>query len=216
MDKGRGMTWGGVCIHITLPHWCLKIFPLYTHFCEMVHSPCIPPRGWDSKTPTLQDKSMLSGYRAKDKGGWDSWKGAFRSDQISRSVVSDSLRPHKSQHTRPPCPSPTPRVHSNSRPSSPWCHPAISSSAIPFSSCPQSLPASALEGIKERRWGEERPSPYVGWPYFSFSSFLAWSGKSLSYRPQQTHPLLALLTLGLNKQAKITHVHTHPLEVCDQ
>ena len=62
--------------------------------------------------------------------------------QFSRSVVSDSLRPHESQHARPPCPSPTPRVYSNSRPSSRWCHPAISSSVIPFSSCPQSLPAS--------------------------------------------------------------------------
>ena len=62
--------------------------------------------------------------------------------QFSRSVVSNSLRPHESQHTRPPCPSPTPRVHSNSCPSNPLCHPAISSSVIPFSSCPQSLPAS--------------------------------------------------------------------------
>ena len=62
--------------------------------------------------------------------------------QFSRSVVSDSLRPHKSQHARPPCPSPTPRVYSNSCPSSRWCHPAISSSLVPFSSCRQFLPAS--------------------------------------------------------------------------
>ena len=62
--------------------------------------------------------------------------------QFSRSVVSDSLRPHELQHTRPPCPSPTPRVHSDSWPSSQWCHPAISSSVVPFSSCPQSFPAS--------------------------------------------------------------------------
>ena len=62
--------------------------------------------------------------------------------QFSRSVVCDSLRPHESQHARPPCPSPTPGVHSDSCPSSPWCHPAISSSVVPFSSCPQSLPAS--------------------------------------------------------------------------
>ena len=61
--------------------------------------------------------------------------------QFSRSVVSDSLRPHESQHTRPPCPSPAPGVHSDSHPSSPWCHPAISSLVVPFS-CPQSLPAS--------------------------------------------------------------------------
>ena len=62
--------------------------------------------------------------------------------QFSHSVVSDSLRPHELQHARPPCPSPTPGIHSNSRPSSQWCHPAISSSVVPFSSCPQSFPAS--------------------------------------------------------------------------
>ena len=62
--------------------------------------------------------------------------------QFSRSVMSDSLRPHGLQHTRPPCPSPTPRVHPDSHPSSRWCHPTISSSVIPFSSHPQSFPAS--------------------------------------------------------------------------
>ena len=67
--------------------------------------------------------------------------------QFSCSVVSNSLWPHESQHTRPPCPSPTPRVHSHSRPSSQWCHPAISSSVVPFSSCPQSLPASVFQWV---------------------------------------------------------------------
>ena len=62
--------------------------------------------------------------------------------QFNRSVVSDSLPPHELKHARPPCSSPTPRVHSNSCPSSQWCHPAISSSVVPFSSCPQFLPAS--------------------------------------------------------------------------
>ena len=66
----------------------------------------------------------------------------FSSVQFSRSVMSDSLRPHESQHTRPPCPSPSPGVHSDPHPSSPWFHPAISSSVVPFSSCPHSLPAS--------------------------------------------------------------------------
>ena len=66
----------------------------------------------------------------------------IRSDQISRSVVSDSLRPHESQHARPLCPSPTPGVHWDSRPSSQWCHPARGCSVVPFSSYPQSLPAS--------------------------------------------------------------------------
>ena len=69
-------------------------------------------------------------------------KGLFSSVQFSCSVVSDSLWPHKSQHARPSCPSQTPGVYSNSCPSSRWCHPAISSSVVPFSSCLQSFPAS--------------------------------------------------------------------------
>ena len=71
-------------------------------------------------------------------------KPNLTSVQFSCSVVSDSLWPHEPQHTRPPCPSPTPRVHPNPHPSSRWCHPTLSSSVIPFSSCPQSLPASVF------------------------------------------------------------------------
>ena len=76
-----------------------------------------------------------------------SWKDvqprwSFSSVQFSHSVVSDSLQPQNSQHARPSHPSPTPRVHSNSCPSSRWCHPAISTSVVPFSSCLQSFPAS--------------------------------------------------------------------------
>ena len=78
--------------------------------------------------------------------------------QFSRSVISDSLRLHELQHTRPPCPSPIPGVHSNSCPSSQWCHPAISSSVIPFSSCPQSLPTSGS---------------------FPMSQLFAWGGQSI-------------------------------------
>ena len=66
----------------------------------------------------------------------------FSSVQFSHSVVSDSLWPHELQHARPPCPSPTPRAYPNSCPLSRWCHPTISSSVIPFSSSPQSFPAS--------------------------------------------------------------------------
>ena len=88
-------------------------------------------------------------------------KHQIRSDQISRSVVSNSLRPHESQHTRPPCLSPTPGVHSDSRPSSQWCHPAISSSVIPFSSCPQSFPESVFSN---------ESTLHMRWPkYWSFS-----------------------------------------------
>ena len=71
---------------------------------------------------------------------YGTWLSFWWSVQFSRSVVSDSLRPHESQHTRPPCPSPTPGLYSNSRPLSQWCHPAISSSAVLFSSCPRSFP----------------------------------------------------------------------------
>ena len=78
--------------------------------------------------------------------------------QFSCSVVSDSLRPHELQHARLPCPSPTPGVHSNSCPLNWWCHPAISSSVIPFSSCSQSLPTSES---------------------FPMSQLFAWGGQSI-------------------------------------
>ena len=87
----------------------------------------------------------------------------FSSVQFSRSVVSeDSLQPHESQHARPPCTSPTPRVHPSSCPSSRWCHPAISSSVVPFASCPQSFSASGV-------LSNESALP-IRWPkYWSFS-----------------------------------------------
>ena len=74
--------------------------------------------------------------------------------QFSCSVMSDSLRPHESQHARPPCPSPTPGFHPDTRPLSQWCHPAISSSVVPFSSCPQSLSASESFPVSQPfAWG---------------------------------------------------------------
>ena len=75
--------------------------------------------------------------------------------QFSCSVVSDSSWPHESQHARPPCPSPTPRVHSDSHPSSQWCHPAISSSVGPFSSCPWSNCQHPLDHRKSKRVPEK-------------------------------------------------------------
>ena len=95
----------------------------------------------------LNPKSWVKGISEYDMGSWNRKciKGKTEESMKwteSRSVVSDSLRPHESQHARPPCPSPTPGVYPNSHPSRWWCHPAISSSVAPFSSCPQSLPAS--------------------------------------------------------------------------
>ena len=81
---------------------------------------------------------------------------SFSSVQFSRSVMSDSLWPHELQHARLPCPSPTPGVHSDSHPSSQWCHPAISSSVGPFFSCSQSLPASESFPMSQLfTWGSQ-------------------------------------------------------------
>ena len=107
---------------------------------------------------------------------------SIRSVQLSCSVMADSLQPHESQHARPPCPSPTPGVHSNSRSSSQWYHPAISSSVISFSSCPQTLPASesfpmsqlfawdgqstgasALASFPQKKLQGSSPSGWTGW-----------------------------------------------------
>ena len=91
-------------------------------------------------------KYVSSKYKVKIREVWHPVKNIRHvkssSVQFSHSVMSNSLRPHESQHAKPPCLSPSPGVHSDSHPSSPWCHPAISSSVVPFSSCPQSLPAS--------------------------------------------------------------------------
>ena len=114
--------------------------------------------------------------------------------QFSRSVVSDSLRPHELQHARPPCPSPTPGVHSDSCPLSQWCHPAISSSVVPFSSCPQSLPVL-------------------------MSQLLAWCGQStgvsalasvLSNNTQDWSPgWISLQSKGLSRVLSNTTVQKH-------
>ena len=94
----------------------------------------------------------------------------FSSVQFSRSVMSDSLWPHESQHTRPPCPSPSPGVHSNSCPSSRWCHPAISSSVVPFSFCPQIPP--------NIRVFSNESTLCMRWPkYWSFSFSIIPAGK---------------------------------------
>ena len=130
----------------------------------------------------------------------------FSSVQFSSSVVSDSLRPHESQHSRPPCPSPTPGVYSNSRPSSQWCHPTISSSVAPFSSCLQSLPASGS---------------------FPMSQLFTWDGQSIgvsastSVLPMNTQdwsPLgwagwISLQSKGLSIALSNTTFQKHPFLV---
>ena len=137
--------------------------PLSTEFSRQEYwsgLPCPPPGDLSSpgikpRFATLQANSLPSGPQHLIRWGkkilyqatvWSSLgyllSTNISSVQFSRSVVSNSLWPHESQHARPPCPSPTPGVHSDSCPSSQRCHPAISSSVVPFSSCPQSLPGS--------------------------------------------------------------------------
>ena len=147
----------------------------------------------------------------------------YISVQISCWVVFDSLRPHESQHTRPPCPSPTTRVHSDSRPSSQWCHPAISSSVVPFFSCPQSLPASepfpmtqlfscggqsigvsALASVLPMNTQDWSPSEWTGWISLQ-SKGLA---RVFSNTTVQKHQFFST---QLSSQSNC-HIHTWPLE----
>ena len=127
----------------------------------------------------------------------------FSSVQFSRSVASDSLRPHESQHARPPCPSPTPRVHSDSHPSSRWCHPAISSSVIPFSSCPQALPASASFPLSQLFiWGGQSTG------VSALASFLP--KKSQGWSPSEWTGWISLQSKGLSRVFSNTTVQKHP------
>ena len=147
----------------------------------------------------------------------------FSSVQFSLSVVSDSLRPHELQHARPPCPSPTPRVHSNSHPSSQWCHPAISSSVVPFSSCPQSLPASESFPMSQPlAWGGQStrvsalasflPKNTQDWSPLEWTGWISLQSKGLSRvfsnTTVQKHQFFGA---QLSSQSN-SHIHTWPLE----
>ena len=147
----------------------------------------------------------------------------FSSVQFSRSFVSDSLRPHESQHARPPCPSPTPGVHSHSRPSSQWCHPAISSSVVPFSSCPQSLPASESFPMSQLfTWGGQSigvsalasflPKKSQGWSPSEWTSWVSLQSKGLSrVFSNTTVQKNQFFGIQLSSQSNF-HIHTWPPE----
>ena len=113
-----------------------------------------------------------------------------------------TLRPHESQHTRPPCPSPTPGVHSNSPPSSQWCHPAISSSVVPFSSCHQSLPAAESFPMSQLfEWGGQ--STRVS----ALASFLP--KKSQGWSPSECTGWISLQSKGLSRVFSNNTVQKH-------
>ena len=143
--------------------------------------------------------------------------------QFSRSVMSDSLRPYESQHARPPCPSPTPGVYSNSCASSRWCHPAISSSVTPFSSCPQSLSASGSFPMSQLfTWGGQTvgvsasasvlPVNTQDWSPSGWTGWISLESKGLSRvfsnTTVQKHWFFGA---QLSSQSNC-HIHTWPLE----
>ena len=150
-------------------------------------------------------------------------KLASSSVQFSRSVVSDSLRHHESQHARPPCPSPTPGVHSDSRPLSQWCHPAISFSVVPFSSCPQSLPASESFPMSQLfAWGGQStgvsalaslpPKKSQGWSPSEWTGWISLQSKGLSrVFSNTTVQKHQFFVTQLSSQSN-SHIHTWPLE----
>ena len=126
----------------------------------------------------------------------------FSSVQFSRSVVSDSLQPYESQHARPPYPSPTPGVHSDSHPSSQWCYPAISSSVVPFSSCPQSLPASQSFPMSQL-------FPWGGQSTGVSASASILPKKSQGWSPSEWIGRISLQPKGLSRVFSNTTVQKH-------
>ena len=149
--------------------------------------------------------------------------GIFSSVQFSPSVVSNSLRPKESQHPRPPCSSPTLGVHSNSCPSSRWCHPTISSSVAPFSSCPQSLPASGSFPVSQLfAWGGQSigvsasasvlPMNTQDWSPLGWNGWIYLQPKGLSRvfsnTTVQNHQFFST---QLSSQSN-SHIHTWPQE----
>ena len=143
--------------------------------------------------------------------------------QFSHSVMSDSLQPRESQHARPPCPSPTPGVHPNSCPSSRWCHPAISSSVVNSSFCPQSLPASESFPMSQLfTWGDQSTGVSASASVLTMNtqdwSLLGWTGW-ISLQPKGLSRVFSNTTVQkhqffgaqLSSQSN-SHIHTWPQE----
>ena len=143
--------------------------------------------------------------------------------QFSHSVMSNSLWPHESQHARPPCPSPTPGVYPNSCPSSQWCHPTISSSVVPVSSCPQSLPASGSFQMSQLfTWGGQSirvsasasvlPVNTEDWFPLGWTGWISLQSKGLSrVFSNTTVQKHQFFSAQLSSQSN-SHIHTWPLE----
>ena len=154
------------CLLNQSPHGCIsllfiRVFSVHQGPCTLHCSlRCVPI--WIQEAKILNPEvSLRTGICQDHLMSLDLVSQRVSSVQFSHSVVSDSLRPHEPQHVRPPCPSPTPGIHPNPYPLYRWCHPTISSSVVPFSSCPQSFPASDLSSELALR---------IRWPnYWNFS-----------------------------------------------
>ena len=143
--------------------------------------------------------------------------------QFSHSVMSSSLQPHEPQHTRPPCSSPTARVHPNSCPLSRWCHPTNSSSVVPFSSCPQSFPASGSfqmsqlftsggQSIGVSGSTSVLPMNMQDWSPLGRTSWISLQSKGLSrVFTNTTVQKHQFFSTQLSLQSDF-HIHTLPLE----
>ena len=195
---------------------CLKLCFLFLHFLSLTES-LLPIYLTD-----LSHGRKVGCYKAEYCIGTLNVR-SISSVQFSRSVVSDSLRSHESQHTRPPCPSPAPGVHPDSGPSSQWCHPATSSSVIPFSSCPQSLPASESFPMSQLfAWGGQStglsalasflPNKAQGWSPSEWTGWISLQSKGLSRvfsnTTVQKHQFFGA---QLSSQSN-SHIHTWPQE----
>ena len=225
-----GCVFGCVCISRSVmsnslqPHrlWPTRLFCAWDSpgkntamGCHFLLQRIFPTQGSNPSLPHCRQTL----YRLSHQGSPD----YMVSFQFSRSVVSDSLRPHESQHTRPPCPSLTPRVYPNSCPSSRWCHSAISSSFTFFSSCPQSLPASESFPMSQLfAWGGQSigvsasasvlPVNTQDWPSLGWTSWISLQSKGLSRvfsnTTVQKHQFFGA---QLSSQSS-SHIHTRPLE----
>ena len=151
------------------------------------------------------------------------WRSSISLVHFSRSVMSNSLWIYELQHARPPCPSPTPGVHSDSHPLSQWCHPAISSSVIPLSSCPQSLPASESFPMSQLfTWGGQStgvsasasfpPKKSQGWSPSEWTVWISFQSKGLSRVFSNTTVQKHQFFGAQPSSQSNSHIHTWPQE----
>ena len=192
-------------------------FGLESIYLETI-SVCDSLGKWHPASISLKLKRHQSCLKEKAAPMWES---LVQFSSVTQSCPT--LWPHESQHARPPCPSPTPGVHSDSRSTSQWCHPVISSSVVPFSSCPQSLPASESFPMSQPfTWGGQStrvsasasflPKNTQDWSPSEWTGWISLQSKGLSRvfsnTTVQNHQLFGTQPSSQSN----SHIHTWPLE----